>query len=171
MKKQFGTKLMAVAASVAIVASLAACSGQNGNSAEQTQNKDLSLTIGQPAGALAGENHNPKGVNSTASKLGYTPALYEPMGIVNLADPTQDVIPWLASKIEWSDDYSKVNLTAREGDAAYNHTPFLGKSCRKTRKCSFARSVSVRFLGKKKSPAAMQGFSNEVIREEENNLV
>ena len=27
------------------------------------------------------------------------------------------------------------------------------------------------FLGKKKSPAAMQGFSNEVIREEENNLV
>ena len=26
-------------------------------------------------------------------------------------------------------------------------------------------------LGKKKSPAAMQGFSNEVIREEENNLV
>ena len=31
--------------------------------------------------------------------------------------------------------------------------------------------VSVRFLGKKKSPAAMQGFSNEVIREEENNLV
>lgn len=41
----------------------------------------------------------------------------------------------------------------------------------KNKKCSFARSVSVRFLGKKKSPAAMQGFSNEVIREEENNLV
>lgn len=27
------------------------------------------------------------------------------------------------------------------------------------------------FLGKKKSPAAMQGFSNEVIREEENDPV
>ena len=51
---------------------------------------------------------------------------------------------------------------------AYNYTEEVDK---RTKNVHLRGPVSVRFLGKKKSPAAMQGFSNEAIREEENNLV
>ena len=51
---------------------------------------------------------------------------------------------------------------------AYNYTEEVDK---RTKNVHLRGPVSVRFLGKKKSPAAMQGFSNEVMREEENDPV
>ena len=51
---------------------------------------------------------------------------------------------------------------------AYNYTEEIDK---RTKNVHLRGPVSVRFLGKKKSPAAMQGFSNEVMREEENDPV
>lgn len=41
--------------------------------------------------------------------------VYEPVAIVDSIDPSRDPEPWLASKIEWSEDYKTVKLTARDG--------------------------------------------------------
>ncbi|WP_269336288.1 ABC transporter substrate-binding protein, partial [Bifidobacterium breve] len=47
--------------------------------------------------------------------MGYINGVYEPLGVVDLVDPSRDVKPWLASKIEWSEDYKSVTFTARDG--------------------------------------------------------
>lgn len=73
------------------------------------------LTIAKPDGPITTEVNNPWVSDASAMRLGYVNAIFEPLGIVNLLDPTADVVPWLASEISWSDDYREVRLTAREG--------------------------------------------------------
>ena len=50
-------------------------------------------------------------------------------------------------------------------------SPFLHKIDKNKKTFICEDRLAYVFLGKKKSPAAMQGFSNEVIREEENDPV
>ncbi len=73
------------------------------------------LTIAKPDGAIATESNNPWIGDSSALKLGYVNAIFEPLAFVNLIDPSQDVVPWLASEIQWADDYKSITLTARDG--------------------------------------------------------
>jgi len=73
------------------------------------------LTIAKPDGAIATESNNPWIGDSSALKLGYANVIFEPLAMVNLIDPSQDVVPWLASEIAWADDYASVTLTARDG--------------------------------------------------------
>lgn len=73
------------------------------------------LTIAKPDGAVATENNNPWIGDSSALKLGYINAILEPLAIVNTINPADPVIPWLASDIQWSDDYTSVTVTARDG--------------------------------------------------------
>jgi peptide/nickel transport system substrate-binding protein len=73
------------------------------------------LTIAKPDGAIATEMNNPWIGDGSALKLGYAYAIFEPLAMVNLIDPSQDIVPWLASEVSWSDDYTSVDLTARDG--------------------------------------------------------
>lgn len=111
----FARQLKGVAAIVAATAmtfSVAACGG----SGSQSSTDDAtSITIAKPDGALGSENDNPFIADSSAVKMGYINGVYEPLGVVDLVDPSRDVKPWLASKIEWSEDYKSVTFTARDG--------------------------------------------------------
>jgi len=73
------------------------------------------LTIAKPDGAIATESNNPWVGDSSAVKLGYINAIFEPLAIVNLVDPSADIKPWLASELKWADDYKSIELTARDG--------------------------------------------------------
>ncbi|TFD87132.1 ABC transporter substrate-binding protein [Cryobacterium lactosi] len=88
------------------------CSGANNSS---TPESGASLTIAKPDGAIATESNNPWIGESSGNKLGYINAILEPLGIVNLISPSDDVKPWLASEITWADDYKSVTLVARDG--------------------------------------------------------
>lgn len=87
------------------------CSGANSSTPES----GASLTIAKPDGAIATESNNPWIGESSGNKLGYINAILEPLGIVNLISPSDDVKPWLASEITWADDYKSVTLVARDG--------------------------------------------------------
>lgn len=106
-------------ASVAVAAlALSGCSGggDKGDGASGEGAGDgAALTIAKPDGPIATESNNPWIGDSSAQRLGYINAIYEPVGIVNLAEPADPVTPWLASEIEWNDDYTKLTLTARDG--------------------------------------------------------
>src|SRR5690606_23083957 len=69
----------------------------------------------KPDGAIATESNNPWVGDSSGLKLGYINAILEPLGAVNLVDPSADVEPWLAQEITWNDDYTQVRLVARDG--------------------------------------------------------
>jgi len=106
------TSLVAVGLAAAIT--LTGCAAGSGDTDDKAD-AGASLTIAKPDGPITTEGNNPWVGDSSALKLGYANAIYEPLGIVNLADPSQDVVPWLASEITWSDDYTSVQLKAREG--------------------------------------------------------
>ena len=73
------------------------------------------LNIGMPDGATLPANNNPFLDSSFAKKLGYTWLIWEPLAMQDEAKPDQDPQPWLATKWDWSPDYSKVTLTVRDG--------------------------------------------------------
>jgi peptide/nickel transport system substrate-binding protein len=97
------------------LATALAVTGCSGTSDSSTPERGASLTIAKPDGAIATESNNPWVGESSAMKLGYINAILEPLGIVNLINPTDPVKPWLASEITWADDYKAVTLVARDG--------------------------------------------------------
>ncbi len=107
-----------VAATLITGLALAGCSGggagSTGSGGESGSGEGKSLTIAKPDGAIATENDNPFVGSGSANKLGYTNAIYEPLGMVNLIDPTKPVEPWLAKEITWNDDYTQLTVTARD---------------------------------------------------------
>ncbi|GAA5203005.1 ABC transporter substrate-binding protein [Microbacterium jejuense] len=106
------TSLVAVGLAAAIT--LTGCAAGNSGDSDKPE-AGASLTIAKPDGPITTEGNNPWVGDSSALKLGYANVIYEPLGIVNLADPSSDVVPWLASEITWADDYTSVQLKAREG--------------------------------------------------------
>ncbi|MGO3042088.1 ABC transporter substrate-binding protein [Ancrocorticia populi] len=105
-------------ASVAVAAlALSGCSGGD-DSAEgggDGAQSGAALTIAKPDGPISTESNNPWIGDSSAQRLGYVNVIFEPVGIINLAEPADPVTPWLASEIEWNDDYTELTLTARDG--------------------------------------------------------
>lgn len=110
-------KASAIALGVATALVLTGCSSSGGNDDDSSDGptQGAALTIAKPDGAIATESNNPWIGDSSALKLGYVNAIYEPVGIVNVVNPSDEVRPWLASEIGWSDDYTSVTLTTREG--------------------------------------------------------
>ncbi|WP_282948763.1 ABC transporter substrate-binding protein [Cellulomonas endometrii] len=111
-------KTPAVALGVAAALALTACSGGSGGSADDgtsTGGAGAALTIAKPDGAIATESNNPWVGDASGMKLGYINAILEPLGFVNLVDPTDEVTPWLAQEITWNDDFTAVTLVARDG--------------------------------------------------------
>ena len=66
-----------------------------------------------PNGTISSKQFNPF-LTSGMTVIATAP-VYEPVAIVNSVDLSKDAEPWLASKIEWSDDYKSVKFTARDG--------------------------------------------------------
>ncbi|MCR2791715.1 ABC transporter substrate-binding protein [Microbacterium sp. zg.Y625] len=111
-----------VAAGVAAALVLTGCSA--GGSNDAGPEAGAALTIAKPDGPITTEGNNPWVGDSSALRLGYANAIFEPLGIVNLVDPSAEVKPWLASEITWADDYTSVSLTAREGVTWNDGEPF-----------------------------------------------
>ncbi|GAA5032765.1 ABC transporter substrate-binding protein [Microbacterium fluvii] len=107
------SSLVAVGLAAALV--LTGCSSSNSTEESAAPEAGAALTIAKPDGPITTEGNNPWVGDSSALKLGYANAIFEPLGIVNLADPSADVVPWLAEEITWSDDYTSVQLKARAG--------------------------------------------------------
>ena len=102
--------LSAAALGLAAAVALGGCSAQ----AERSEPAGSILTIGMPNGSQT-NNSNPFVNTSSAMSLGYAFAIYEPLVQVNPTDPSIDPVPWLASDFEWTDDYTAVTFTARDG--------------------------------------------------------
>lgn len=112
-------KLATMMAGMATVALLAtACSGGSGNddasSSAGSGSSDGVLTIGMPNGVQA-NNQNPFATNSSAMSLGYAMVIYEPLMMVNEADPAADAEPWLAESVTWNEDFTEATITPRSG--------------------------------------------------------
>ena len=83
------------------------------------------LTIAMPNGQLT-NNSNPFSPDSAGNKTGYTWAIYEPLVQTNNYADTEPV-PWLASAYTWSDDYTSVTFTARDGVEWSDGEPFTAE--------------------------------------------
>lgn len=121
-----------VAISVVAALALTACgssSENNGGTSPAPGNpgERAALTIAKPDGTIAVENNNPWIGDSSALKLGYVNAIFEPLAIVNLVDTSQPVVPWLASEFEWTDGNTKLVVTARDGVTWNDGTPFTAE--------------------------------------------
>ena len=119
-------KTSAAAIGIAAALLLTSCSS-GGGTAAGSDGEGVALTIAKPDGAIATESNNPWVGDSSGLKLGYINAILEPVGFVNTVDPTAEVRPWLASEIVWSEDYTSVALTAREGVVWNDGTEFTAE--------------------------------------------
>ena len=91
------------------VAGLAACSDSpNANKATSSV-----LNIGMPNGPQT-ENNNPFLETSAGAHSGYRWQIYEPLMMWNPVKPADPMKPWLATKAEWSNDYTSVKVTIRD---------------------------------------------------------
>jgi peptide/nickel transport system substrate-binding protein len=79
------------------------------------------LTIGMPNGTQT-NNSNPFVNTSSAQSLGYAYAIYEPLfQVTDISDTPPE--PWLATDAVWTDDYTSVTFTVREGVNWSDGTP------------------------------------------------
>jgi peptide/nickel transport system substrate-binding protein len=105
------SSIAAVLATGLALTGLAACGHAN-----DTTNAPATtvLNIGMPDGATLPENNNPYLDASFARHLGYSWLIFEPLALQNETAPTSDPKPWLATKWEFSADFSSVALTVRD---------------------------------------------------------
>jgi peptide/nickel transport system substrate-binding protein len=102
------------------IAGLAGCSSSSSSGSGGT--KAAALTIGMPDGPMT-DNNNPYLNSSAAAQLGYRYMIYEPVAMVNQAEPAQAAQPWLATAWSWADNYHSITLTARTGVTFSDGTP------------------------------------------------
>ena len=103
------TVVLALASTLAL-AGLAAC----GESPNANNNQATTvLNVGMPNGPQT-ENHNPFLETSAAAHSGYRFQIYEPLMMWNPVKPADPMKPWLATKAEWSKDYTSVKVTIRD---------------------------------------------------------
>src|SRR3954451_5667624 len=110
--------LVALLAGGLAVTVLSACgsgsSAQNSSSSKAASGPSGVLNIGMPDGATLPANNNPYLDASFAKHLGYSWLIWEPLALQNEAKPTEDPKPWLATKWDWSKDFSSVTFTVRD---------------------------------------------------------
>jgi len=118
------TRVIAAAlVGVLATASLVACSS---SSKPGAAGSTTVLTIGMPNGPQT-ENNNPYVGSSAGASLGYRWMIYEPLVMMNQARPADPGQPWLATKWEWSDNYTKLVLTVRDGVTFSDNTPMTAQ--------------------------------------------
>jgi peptide/nickel transport system substrate-binding protein len=99
-------------AGILSMASLAACSS-SGSGANPAKSATTVLNVGMPNGPQT-ENNNPFLNTSASRSLGYARVIYEPLVMYNEVKASDNTKPWLATKWEWSDNFSKVVFTIRD---------------------------------------------------------
>jgi len=99
-------------AGVLVVSGLAACGKNSGTSGSTKSNANGVLNVGMPNGPQP-NNNNPFVNTSASSSLGYKFVLFEPLVMTNQIKPADPGKPWLATKWEWSGNFTKLALTAR----------------------------------------------------------
>ncbi len=118
-------KLAATVATLAAVAMLAtACSSGGGNGTPSGSTSagggnsaaasGQTLTVCMPNGPQT-NNSNPFLSTASGNSLGYRFAIYEPLTQVNDTRPAHEPVPWLAKAWTWNDDYTQLDITARDG--------------------------------------------------------
>jgi len=104
--------LLAAAAVGLAMTTVAACSGSTetpgGNSGATV------LNVGMPNGPQT-ENHNPFLGSSSGASLGYRWMMFEPLVMMNPIAPAEPGKPWLATEWTWSENFTKLDLTIRDG--------------------------------------------------------
>src|SRR6185436_5994592 len=109
MMRTTRTVVLALASTLAL-AGLAAC----GESPNANNNQAATvLNVGMPNGPQT-ENNNPFLETSAAAHSGYRFQIYEPLMMWNPVKPADPMKPWLATKAEWSKDYTSVKVTIRD---------------------------------------------------------
>lgn len=98
-----------VTIAVAAVASL----GMAGCSAGSGSSDGTPLVIG--TGGVLTENNNPFSPTSSGTAQGWAWLIYEPLVQSNAVDPEAEPTPWLAESFEWSEDFTQVSFTTRDG--------------------------------------------------------
>jgi peptide/nickel transport system substrate-binding protein len=98
-------------AGVMAMAALAACG--SGSSAASATSSGV-LNIGMPNGPLT-NNNNPFLSSSASSSLGYKFMIYEPLVMLNMVKPADPGKPWLATKWTWSNNFTTLTATVRDG--------------------------------------------------------
>lgn len=75
-----------------------------------------SLTIAKPDGAavLATQINNPFISTGSGMSLGYDRMIYEPLAMVNPVGKNETT-PWLADKVDWNADYTRLTVHPRAG--------------------------------------------------------
>jgi len=96
-------------AGILATAGLAACGTAN----QSTSSGATVLNIGMPNGPQT-NNNNPFLSSSAGTSLGYRWMIYEPLVMLNKVHPAEAGKPWLATKWEWSGNYTKLALTIRD---------------------------------------------------------
>ena len=104
--------ITAVLAATLAISSLVACSSSKTNNGTAAT-VDV-LNVGMPNGPQT-ENHNPFLGSSAGASLGYRYMIFEPLVMLNQVRPADPGVPWLATKWTWSDNYSTLDLTIRDG--------------------------------------------------------
>ncbi|MEU0093576.1 ABC transporter substrate-binding protein [Kribbella sp. NPDC006257] len=93
---------------------LAACSNGDAKKDTAAGSATTVLNVGMPNGPQT-ENHNPFLGSSAGASLGYRWMIYEPLVMINGIKPTDKGKPWLATEWAWSDNFTKLSLTIRDG--------------------------------------------------------
>ncbi|QGN48589.1 ABC transporter substrate-binding protein [Micromonospora sp. WMMD558] len=105
-------RLLTIVLAGTVATALAAC-GDSPNANKNNGPAATVLNVGMPNGPQA-ENHNPFLTTSAAASLGYRWQIYEPLMMWNPVKPADPMKPWLATKAEWSADYTSVKVTIRD---------------------------------------------------------
>jgi peptide/nickel transport system substrate-binding protein len=118
------SRTIAVAtAALLAAAGLSACGGSGAASDSSSSSGGSGvLNIGMPNGPQS-DNNNPFLASSAAKSLGYANVIYEPLVMTNAVQPSQPGTPWLATNWTWSDNYTQLVLTIRNGVTWSDGTP------------------------------------------------
>jgi peptide/nickel transport system substrate-binding protein len=95
------------------VGGLGACGDEDSPNNPANRKATGVLNVGMPNGPQT-ENHNPFLGTSSAASLGYRWQIYDPLMMWNPVKPADEFKPWLATKAEWSADYTSVKVTVRD---------------------------------------------------------
>lgn len=118
-------KHLITATAVAALGAMALTGCSSGGQGGSGGSGSSTLTIAKPDGAavLATQINNPFISTGSGMSLGYDRMIFEPLAMVNPVGDNQTT-PWLASKVTWNDDYTKLTVTPREGVKWSDGEPF-----------------------------------------------
>jgi len=118
-----GKRAVAAAAVTLLATGLAACSSNttshpstssSGGGSTASSNQPPLVMESSPEESLI-DNFNPFDSAAPIQGMGATGLVYEPLYMLNLANPSADPYPWLATAYSWGDGGKSITFTLRQG--------------------------------------------------------